>query len=79
MFVLVAALLGGCITTESVPPAKGDDEYVFACEKVAGEPSCETLAEHACPDGFETLSSEQDFERKELRVRCNKADGSPYQ
>ncbi|MGK9063808.1 hypothetical protein [Stutzerimonas chloritidismutans] len=68
--VLLAALVGGCVAVEHVPPPKGDDEYVFACAQEAGQPSCDARAEAACPAGYETLRSEQGFERKELRVRC---------
>jgi len=66
----LAGLLVGCSAIETVPPADGTDEYVFACTKVAGQPGCETRAREACPEGYETLSSEEDFNRKELRVRC---------
>ncbi|WP_217474094.1 hypothetical protein [Stutzerimonas stutzeri] len=64
------ALLAGCSAIEHVPPADGSDEYVFACTKVAGQPGCETQAQRACPAGYETLSSEENFDRKELRIRC---------
>lgn len=71
-----AGLIGGCATFESVPPPDGDDEYVFACTKAAGQPGCEARAEAVCPNGFETLSSEQNFERKELRIKCSEPKGS---
>ena len=64
------ALLAGCSLIERVPPADGTDEYVFACTKMADQPGCETQAQRACPIGYETLSSEEDFDRKELRIRC---------
>lgn len=67
---MLAGLLGGCGIIETVPPADGDDEYVFACSKVTGQPACEARAQEACPSGYETLSSEKNFNRKELRVRC---------
>jgi hypothetical protein len=66
----LAGLLTGCSGMETVPPADGTDEYVFACAKDAGQPGCETQAREVCPEGFDTLSSEQDFDRTELRVRC---------
>lgn len=67
----LAGLLTGCGGIETVPPASGSDEYVFTCMKVAGQPGCETRASDTCPEGYETLSSEEDFDRKELRVRCS--------
>lgn len=66
----LAGMLAGCSAIESVPPAHGTDEYVFACSKTAEQPECELRAQAVCPEGYETLSSEQDFNRKELRVRC---------
>jgi hypothetical protein len=66
-----ALLIGGCSAFEGVTPAQRTDEYVFACDKASGQPGCETRADEVCPDGYDTLSSEQDFERKELRVRCS--------
>ena len=61
--------LAGCSAFEGVPAAQPTDEYVLACEKVE-QPGCETRAEQLCPEGYDTLSSEEDFARKELRVRC---------
>lgn len=62
--------LTGCSGIETVPLADGIDEYVFACTKDAGQPGCETQAREVCQEGYEILSSEEDFDRKELRVRC---------
>ena len=70
---VIAGLTGfltGCSGIETVPPADGSDEYVFACTKDTGQPVCETQAREVCPEGYETLSSEENFDRKELRVRC---------
>lgn len=72
----IIGLIGGCSTIESVPPPDGDDEYVFACTKTAGQPGCKARAEAVCPNGFKTLSSEENFERKELRIRCSEAQDS---
>jgi hypothetical protein len=74
----LSALMIGCSTVEVVPPAEPDDEYVFACDKVAGQPACETRAAEVCPIGYETLSSEEDFERKELRIRCSGTAGEVH-
>lgn len=73
----LTSLLVGCSAVEVVPPADGTDEYVFVCTKVAGQPDCETKAQKVCPEGYETLSSEENFDRKELRVICTgKAGGA---
>lgn len=76
LLVVTTGLVGGCSGFESVPPPEGDDEYVFACAKAAGQSECEARAAAACPDGFETLSSEENFERKELRIRCSEVADS---
>src|SRR3546814_780978 len=68
----LTGLLSSCSGIETVPPADGIDEYVFACTKDTGHPVCETQAREVCPEGYETLSSEEDFDRRELRVRCSK-------
>jgi len=70
VIVALAALLNGCSAIETVSPADGTDEYVFTCTKVAGQPGCATRAREVCPEGYETLSREENFDRKELRVRC---------
>ena len=71
LLVIATGLIGGCSSFESVPPPEGDDEYVFACAKAAGQSECEARPASVCPDGFETLSSEENFERKELRIKCS--------
>jgi len=79
-FGVVAAtllLLAGCSAFEVVPPAQQSDEYVFACNKVGGQPGCETRANDVCPNGYDTLSNEEDFQRKELRVRCLGGPNAP--
>ena len=70
-------LLAGCSAYEVVPPAQQTDEYVFACNKLSGQSGCKTRANEICPNGYETLSSEEDFKRKELRVRCSGGPNSP--
>lgn len=72
----LSVLMIGCSAVEVVPPADPSDEYVFACDKVDGQPGCETQADVVCPLGYDTLSSEEDFDRKELRVRCSSTPGS---
>lgn len=69
--------LVGCSAFEVVRPAQQTDEYVLACDKVEGRPGCKTRANEICPDGYDTLSSEEDFERKELRVRCSGGANPP--
>ncbi|SEH86411.1 hypothetical protein SAMN05216535_2341 [Stutzerimonas xanthomarina] len=62
--------LAGCSAFEGVPAAQPTDEYVLACDK-AESPGCKTRAEEICPEGYDTLSSEEGFTRKELRIRCS--------
>lgn len=76
LLVMVTGLTGGCSSVESVPPPTGDDEYVFACTKAVGQTVCDARAEAVCPNGYETLSSEESFERKELRIRCSEVADS---
>lgn len=75
VIVVLTVLLIGCSAVETVSPADGTDEYVFTCTKVAGQPGCATRAREVCPEGYETLSSEENFDRKELRVRCTGESG----
>lgn len=77
VLVILTGFTAGCSSVESVPPPDGDDEYVFVCTKPSGKSECDARAVAVCPDGFETLSSEENFERKELRIRCSEvADGA---
>lgn len=73
---VIIGLIAGCSTVESVPPPDGDDEYVLACTKTAGKPGCKAQAKAVCPNGYKTLSSEENFERKELRIQCSEAQDS---
>ncbi|MCW3148005.1 hypothetical protein N8H22_05220 [Stutzerimonas stutzeri] len=66
----VAVLLGGCSLVETVPPVEGADEYVLACDQAGQDDMCAQKAAEACPDGYETLSAEQGFNRAELHIRC---------
>ena len=68
---LCAGLAAGCAGLETVPEPTGSDEYVLACNKAEGMPACEDRVRQVCPEGFETLSSEEDFKRHELRFRCS--------
>ena len=75
LILMLAGLSAGCTGLETVPAPHRGDEYVLACDKAKGRPSCEAKVNEICPGGFETLSSEEDFERRELRVRCLADDG----
>lgn len=75
-FALLAALMSGCTIIETVPPPDGDDEYVLACTKVNGRSSCDAQAKALCPAGFDILASEENFDRKDLRIRCTEGGGA---
>ncbi len=76
LLISMSGLIGGCSSVESVPPPDGDDEYVLACTKSTGRTECTARAEAVCPNGYETLSNEENFERKELRIRCSEVADS---
>ena len=71
--VLVAAVLlvlAGCTTTQEIRRPGGATEYLIACGAGTGWNICYKKANDLCPSGYNTLSQDAGFNRKELRISC---------
>lgn len=71
--VLVAAVLfvlAGCTTTQEIRRPGGAIEYLIACGAALGWNICYKKANELCPTGYNTLSQDAGFNRKELRISC---------
>lgn len=70
---LVIFLLGACTTTQEIRRPDGRVEYLIACGASTGWNICYEEANKKCPRGYETLSEDAGFNRKELRISCSHA------
>lgn len=68
--VLVAIGLGACTTAQEIKRPDGSSEYVIACGAGTGWNVCYKRANKVCPRGYNTLSKDPGFNRKELRISC---------
>jgi hypothetical protein len=77
LLLLVAtalAWIGGCTTVE--PLQRGKDsarEYLIACGAASGWNVCYRQANATCPKGYVTLSETPGFNRKEMKIRCDRS------
>jgi hypothetical protein len=74
---LVAGVSTGCTTAEQIRRPNGDIEYVIGCGASAGWNVCYQRANEACPSGYNTISEDAGINRKELRISCPAAKGTP--
>lgn len=76
---LAAVLLGigGCTTYQEIRRPDGSIEYLVACGASLGWNICYEKANQLCPSGYNTLSEDAGFNRKELRISCPAAKRQP--
>ena len=60
----------GCTTTQEIKRPDGKKEYLIACGAGLGWNICYEKANKICPNGYETISEDAGFNRKELRIIC---------
>ncbi len=60
----------GCTTAEQIRRPNGDLEYVVGCGASLGWNVCYGRATELCPYGYDTISEQAGFNRKELRISC---------
>ena len=70
LITVLAALIFGCTTTQEILRPDGKKEYLIACGAGLGWNICDDKANEVCPNGYETLSENAGFNRKELRISC---------
>lgn len=64
------ALLVGCTTAQRIDRPDGTVDYEIACGAALGWNICYDRAQKMCPAGYSTLSEDQGFNRKALRIKC---------
>jgi len=69
-FALAILVLAGCTTTQEIKRPDGSTEYLVACGASLGWNICYKKANEICPTGYNTLSQDAGFNRKELRISC---------
>lgn len=62
--------LASCTTTQEIRRPDGSVEYLVACGASLGWNICYDKANKICPTGYNTLSEDAGFNRKELRISC---------
>lgn len=73
MIVLVGAgLLAACSTSQEIKRPDGTSEYDIQCGAATGWDVCYSKANEVCPGGYQDLSKESGFNRKELNILCKK-------
>ena len=73
-FLLPSILLTGCTTTQEIKRPDGAREYLIACGASLSWSVCYSEANKTCPGGYETISEDAGFNRKELRIACPKTN-----
>ena len=68
----LAALVAGCSTAQEIKRPDGSSEYDIQCGAATGWDICYSKANEICPGGYQDLSKEGGFNRKELHILCKK-------
>jgi len=68
--LLIGGVLAGCTTTQEIKRPDGVTEYLIACGASTGWNICYNHANELCPSGYETLTEDWGFNRKEMRISC---------
>ena len=66
----VGLLLASCTTDQVIRRPDGSREYVIGCGAGLGWNVCHRRANELCPTGYNTLSQDAGFNRKELTIAC---------
>jgi len=70
LFASVCA--AACTTVQEVKRPGGDSEFIIACGAALGWNICYDKANQLCPAGYNTISEDAGFNRKEIRISCPK-------
>lgn len=70
ILAILTLTLAGCTTAQKINRPDGGTEYIIACGATVGWNVCYKRANEECPSGYETLSKDAGFNRKELRISC---------
>ncbi|MGM8755992.1 hypothetical protein ACS6JK_19120 [Enterobacter chuandaensis] len=67
-----AVMLVGCSTSQEIKRSDGSSEYDIQCGASTGWDVCYAKANEVCPNGYQDLSKDGGFNRKDLRILCKK-------
>ena len=70
MALLGLLLIAGCTAVQEIRRPGGGVEYLVACGASSGWNICYNRANELCPAGYETLSEQAGFNRREMRIAC---------
>ena len=69
---VVPLLVSGCTTANIIFEKDGKEALLVECGAAVSFSVCHDRAKQECPNGYKLLSEDAGFNRKEIRVRCNK-------
>ncbi|MEI7174824.1 hypothetical protein [Pectobacterium carotovorum] len=72
LITVTVFLLVACSTAQEIKRPDGSIEYDIQCGAATGWDVCYSKANDVCPNGYQDLSREGGFNRKELRILCKK-------
>lgn len=74
VFVALSSLClaAACSTAQEIKRPGGEAEWLISCGASQGWNVCYAKANEVCPQGYQTASQDAGFNRKELRVKCQK-------
>lgn len=70
--IAAAFMLAACSTSQEIKRPDGSREYDIQCGAATGWDVCYSKANEVCPGGYQDLSKEGGFNRKELHILCKK-------
>ena len=72
MLIASVCILTACSTSQEIKRPDGSSEYDIQCGAATGWDVCYSKANEVCPGGYQDLSKEGGFNRKELHILCKK-------
>ena len=70
LILTLIIMIYGCTTSQKIVRPNGNIEYLIACGAGLGWNICYNKANQLCPNGYNTISEDAGFNRKELRIEC---------
>jgi hypothetical protein len=70
VLAIFAIATTSCTTIQEIKRPDGTKEYLIACGAASGWNICYDKANKLCPSGWNKLSEDAGFNRKEMRISC---------
>lgn len=71
VFICGMFFVSGCTTANKIYEKDGMEALLIECGAAVSFSVCHERAKQECPNGYNKLSEDAGFNRKEIRVRCN--------